>query len=55
MSVRVKRSLMTNEPKDFVVDHPFLFYILSKNASVIFVGRMTDVDSLAQNLIKEEL
>lgn len=55
ISVRVKRSLVTIDPKDFVVDHPFVFYILSKNASVVFVGRMTDIDSLAQNIIKEEL
>lgn len=54
MKIRMKRSLIMNEHKDFIVDHPFIFFILTASCSVIFVGRMTKIDSLA-HLIKEEL
>jgi len=55
MTIRLKRSLTTNEHKDFVVDHPFVFYILTKNGSIIFVGRMTEIESIVRDFIKEEL
>lgn len=55
MSIRLKRSLNTYEPKDFIVDHPYVFYILTKIGSIVFVGRMTKIDSLLQTHIKEEL
>lgn len=55
MSIRMKRSLIMNEQTDFVVDHPFIFNILNKNSSVVFVGRMTKIDSLGNNNLKEEL
>jgi len=54
MAIRMKRSLIMNEHKDFIVDHPFIFFILTTSCSIIFVGRMTKIDSLA-HLIKEEL
>lgn len=41
--------------KDFVVDHPFIFYILTKTGSIIFVGRMTEIKSITENITKEEL
>lgn len=44
-----------NVQKDFVVDHPFIFNILNKNGSIVFVGRMTEINSLEQNIFKEEL
>ncbi|XP_025406323.1 serpin B4-like isoform X3 [Sipha flava] len=46
MSIRKKRCLKMNEPKDFVADHPFLFYILTKLGSIIFVGRLTNIETL---------
>lgn len=55
MRIRVKRSLIMNERKDFIVDHPFIFFISNKGGSIIFVGRMTIVDSLVQHFTKEEL
>jgi len=55
MATRMKRSLIMNERKDFVVDHPFVFFILTKGGSIIFVGRMTKIDSVVQSLTKEEL
>lgn len=55
MAIRMKRSLIMNEPKDFVVDHPFIFFISTKGGRIIFVGRMTKIDSLVQHFIKEEL
>jgi len=55
MNIRLKRSLIMNEHKDFGVDHPFMFFISTKNGSFIFVGRMTKIDSLTQNIFKEEL
>jgi len=55
MAIRLKRSLTMNEHKDFVVNHPFIFGILTKIGSTIFVGRMTEIISIAGNLIKEEL
>lgn len=44
-----------SEHKDFVVDHPFIFYILTKNGSIIFVGRTTEIKSVSENITKEEL
>lgn len=44
-----------NEQKDFVIDHPFIFNILNKNGSIVFVGRMTEIDSFEQKIFKEEL
>lgn len=56
MGIRLKRSInILCEPKDFIIDHPFVFYILTKIDSIIFVGRMTKIDSLTQNNIKDEL
>lgn len=55
MKIRLKRSLIENEHKDFVVDHPFIFFILTQSDSIIFVGRMAKIDPLVINLIKEEL
>lgn len=46
MSIRKKRYLEMNEPKDFVADHPFLFYILTKTRVIIFVGRLTNIETL---------
>lgn len=55
MKIRLKRSLTTNIHTDFVVDHPFIFCILTKSSSIIFVGRMTKTNSLSEEAIKEEL
>jgi len=55
MANRMKRSLLMKERKDFVVDHPFVFFISTKGGSIIFVGRMTKIDSMVQYLTKEEL
>lgn len=30
--------------KEVIVDHPFMFFILSRCNSIIFVGRMTKID-----------
>lgn len=54
MAIRKKRSLKVYEPKDFVADHPFIFYILTKTGSIIFVGRLTNIDTLVHP-IKDEL
>lgn len=51
----MKRSLAMHEHKDFVVDHPFIFYILTKSSSIIFVGRMTKIKSISGSITKEEL
>lgn len=55
MSIRLKRSINVHEPKDFIVDHPYVFYILTKIDSVVFVGRMAKINSLLQTHINEEL
>lgn len=55
MKIRLKRSLPTYIHTDFVVDHPFIFFILTKSSSIIFVGRMTKTNSLSAEAIKEEL
>lgn len=55
MSMRLKRSLAMNEHKNFVVDHAFIFFILTKNGSNIFVGRMTEIKSISKSFTKEEL
>lgn len=55
MAIRVKRSLRMNAQKNVIVDHPFVFYILTKNDSIIFVGRMTEIESIDGHFIKEEL
>lgn len=55
MAIRLKRSLRMNDSKDFIVDHPFIFCILTKNSGIIFVGRMTNINSVALNHIKDEL
>jgi len=56
MTIRTKRSLPNPTlPKDFVVNHPFTFYVLTKNGSIMFVGRMTNIELSSQILVKEEL
>lgn len=55
MAIRCRRSLKIRENKVFVVDHPFIFYILTKKGSNVFVGRMTKIESTEPNLLKEEL
>jgi len=55
MTIRLARSLNTNIHKDFVVDYPFVFCILAKNGNILFVGRMTKINSSVQNLTKDEL
>lgn len=54
MAIRKKRSLKVYEPKDFVADHPLVFYILTNTGSVIFVGRLANIDVLVHP-IKDEL
>jgi len=29
--------------QDFIVDHPFMFFILTRSNTIIFVGRMTTI------------
>lgn len=55
MQIRLKRSLLVNEHKNFVVDHPFIFFIVTQSNNIVFVGRMAKIDPLVINLVKEEL
>lgn len=55
MEIRRKRSLETNQPKNFIVNHPFIFYIITKNGSYVFVGRIIKLKSIESSFIKEEL
>lgn len=44
MSIQKRKRSIVNGHEDFVVDHPFIFNIMTKNNSIIFMGRMTKID-----------
>lgn len=44
MSIQKKKAPQVNGHEDFVVDHPFIFNIMTKNNCVIFMGRMVKID-----------
>ncbi|VVC37390.1 Serpin domain,Serpin, conserved site [Cinara cedri] len=44
MSIKKKKYSMVNRHEDFVVDHPFIFNIMTKNNTIIFMGRMAIID-----------